>query len=218
MPPRDPHPVRLTHRVLDALAAVRRQVLRRRRPVALALVAVAALAGLRSVAPPEPPTATVLVAARDLPAGRLLTAGDLTPVRLPAGLAPDSLADAPVGRVLAAPLRPGEPVTDVRLVGEDLAVAQPDDVRAVPVRLADAAQAALLTPGDTLELLATDPRAGTSTVLAADVTVLAVPDAEVAADGALPGRLVVLALPAHEVPGVTSAAVAGYVTYTWSRG
>src|SRR5689334_11538882 len=99
---------------------VRRAVLRRRRLLAAVLLAIAVAAGLRVVAAPAPVTVAVLAAGRDLPAGTLLEGDDLTRVALPPGGVPDGattgLGDA-VGRTLAAPLRRGEPLTDVRLVG-----------------------------------------------------------------------------------------------------
>lgn len=192
-------------------------MLRRRRLIAALLFGVGAAVAVRSVAPPAPATATLLVAARDLPAGREVAAADLVPVEVPPDAVPEGLARAPVGRRLAAPVRAGEAVTDVRLVGPALGTAQPAGTVTVPLRLSDAGQVSLLTPGDRISLLGTDTRAGTTEVLARDATVLAVPDPSAGADGALPGRLVVLALDSSVVYHVTSAAAAEYVTYTWSR-
>lgn len=200
------------------LTAVRRLLLRRRRLLAVLLVAVAVLAALRALAPPEPPTAPLRVAAHDLPAGRVIADADLVEVRVPPSAVPHGVVAAPRGRTLATAVRAGEPVTDVRLVGGDLAAAQPEDTRAAPVRLSDAGQAALLTPGDHIDLFATDPESGSTRPLASDVVVLAVPDGEQAADGALPGRLVVVALHHSDIGEITAASVASYVTYTWSRG
>jgi Flp pilus assembly protein CpaB len=205
------------HRLRDARDQVRRRVLRRRRLIAALLLGVGAAVALRSVAPPPPATATLLVAARDLPAGREVAAADLVSVQVPPDVVPRGLARSPVGRRLAAPVRAGEAVTDVRLVGPALGAAQPAGTVTVPVRLSDAGQVALLSPGDRISLLGTDTRAGTTEVLARDATVLAVPDPSTAADGALPGRLVVLALDSAAVYHVTSASAAEYVTYTWSR-
>lgn len=205
------------HRLRDARDHVRRRVLRRRRLIAALLLGVGAAVAVRSVAPPPPATATLLVAARDLPAGRQVAAGDLVPVEVPPDAVPEQVARDPVGRRLAAPVRAGEAVTDVRLVGAALGAAQPAGTVTAPVRLSDAGQVALLSPGDRIDLLGTDPQAGTTEVLAHDATVLAVPDAAAAADGALPGRLVVLALDSGVVYHVTSASAAEYVTYTWSR-
>lgn len=201
----------------NTLAEVRRRVLRRRRLIAVLLVAVAVAASLRTLAPPPPASTTMLVAARDLPAGQLLRADDLVERRVAPGVVPEGVVGSPTGRLLAAPLREGEAVTDVRLVGDGLAQAQPPGTTVLPIRLSDAGQAALLTVGDRIDLLATDPQAGTTGELAGDVVVLAVPDPEISGDGALPGRLVVVAVGHLEVPDVTGASVAAYVTYTWRR-
>ncbi|WP_418060359.1 SAF domain-containing protein [Pimelobacter simplex] len=202
-------------------ATLRRHLLRHRRLLAALLLAGATASSLHVLAPPDPPTAAVLVAARDLPAGRVLAPGDLTSAPLPPGVLPAGAVppgSPPLGRALAAPLRRGEPLTDVRLVGPGLATGQPSGTVAVPIRLADAGQAALLAAGDVLDLLATDPRgADPSRVLARAAVVLAVPEASAAEDGALPGRLVVVALRSSDVYHVTAASVASYVTYTWSR-
>ncbi|KRB80512.1 hypothetical protein ASE01_00695 [Nocardioides sp. Root190] len=200
------------------MTRVRRRVLRRRRPLAVLLVAAGVAASLHVLAPPPPASTTVRVAARDLPAGRVLTSADLVDVEVPPGVVPVGVVDSPEGRLLAAPLRSGEPVTDVRLVGPDLASSLLPGMVAVPVRLSDAGQAALLTVGDAVDLVASDPQAGTVRSLTEGAIVLAIPDARHAEDGALPGRLVVMGLSANDAHQVTEASVASYVTYTWRRG
>lgn len=203
--------VRLEHRG----ATLRRGVLRRRRLIAVVCTAGAVAAGLHAAAPPEPPTTTVLTAAHDLPAGAVLSPDDLRSVGLPPDVAPEgALTDPAVadGTLLASPLRAGEPVTDVRLVGQGLAA--PGTV-AVPVRLSDAAQVGLLTVGDEIDLLATEPESRTTETVAAGVVVLAVPEVAADAPDALTGRLVVLGVPSSEVGEVTGAAVTAFVTYAW---
>jgi len=205
-------------RIVDRLTSVRRTVLRRRRLLAVLCTVGAVAAGLRATAPPAPPTVDVLVAARDLPAGAVLAKDDLMSVALPpdtvpAGVLTDT-GDA-TGAILAAALRAGEPVTDVRLVGPGLANAATGTV-AVPVRLSDAAQVGLLEVGDEIDLLATDPEARSTETVASGVLVLAVPDAKQDAPDAITGRLVVLGIPASTVAEVTAAAVTAFVTYVWT--
>ncbi|MBM9460865.1 pilus assembly protein CpaB [Nocardioides sp. zg-536] len=207
----------LRHRLADALTAVRRRVLRRRRLIAVALLGVAVAASLRALAPPAPATTALLVAAHDLPAGAVLGEGDLVARGVPPDVVPQGAVAHPHGRVLAAPLRAGEAVTDVRLLGAGLARVAQAGTRAVPVRLSDAAQAALLQVGDRIDLLGTDPTSGSTQVLARASTVLAVPPRETSGDGGLAGRLVVLALRAVDVAAVTAASVRSYVTYAWAR-
>jgi len=205
-------------RIVDRLTAVRRTVLRRRRLLAVLCTVGAVAAGLRATAPPAPPTVDVLVAARDLPAGAVLAEDDLmnaalAPDTVPAGVLTDT-GDA-TGAILAAALRAGEPVTDVRLVGPGLANAATGTV-AVPVRVSDAAQVGLLEVGDEIDLLATDPEARSTETVASGVLVLAVPDVEQDAPDAMTGRLVVLGIPASTVAEVTAAAVTAFVTYVWT--
>jgi Flp pilus assembly protein CpaB len=193
-------------------------VLRRRRLLAALLTAVAVAAGLHAVAAPPPATVRVAVAARDLPAGSVLGADDLVPADFAPGSVPDDLAADAVGRTLAAPLRRGEPVTAVRLVGPLLTDGSPGLV-ATPVRLPDGGMVALLEVGDRVDLLAADPRAGDAEVVAAGLPVLAIPD-EAESEGVtasgLPGRLVVVGAQPDEVPRIASAAVRAFVTFTWS--
>jgi Flp pilus assembly protein CpaB len=202
-------------RLVDRLRPVRRAVLRRRRLIAALLAGIAVAAGVHAAAGPAPATVPVLVAARDLPAGVRIGAADLETVRFAPGSAPEAAADDPVGEVLAAPLRSGEPVTDVRLVGPELTAGRPDLV-AVPVRLPDPGMVALLDVGDRIDLLATDPQAGGATAVATDVPVLAIPgaDDQTSASG-LPGRLVVVGADATEVNALAEAVVRSVVTYTW---
>ena len=207
--------------LLDSLLAdrwrsVRRLVLRRRRLLAALLAAVAVAAGLQAAAGPSPDTESVLVAARDLPAGAEIGEGDLRTTRFAPGSAPDNRAVDPVGQVLAAPLRAGEPVTDVRLVGPELTAGQPGLV-AVPVRLPDPGMVALLDVGDRIDLVATDPQGGDATVVADDVPVLAIPAADdQATTSGLAGRLLVVGADSSQVEPLAAAAVRAFVTYTWS--
>ncbi|MFC4782967.1 RcpC/CpaB family pilus assembly protein [Nocardioides sp. MAHUQ-72] len=200
------------------LRSVRRAVLRRRRLLAAALTAVAVATGLHATAAPPPPALSVRVAARDLPAGSVLAADDLAEADLSPDAAPAGLVDHPEGRVLAAPLRAGEPVTDVRLVGPALAAAHPGRV-AMPVRLPDAGMAGLLRPGDRVDLVAADPQGSGARVVAADVPVLAVPVAttEPSAAGEVGGRLVVVGAEPGDVPAVADAAVRYFLTFTYAR-
>ncbi|GAA0385506.1 hypothetical protein Acor_80740 [Acrocarpospora corrugata] len=98
----------------------------------------------------------VLAAARDLPGGRL-SAGDVVVLRLPSTALPDGVLRPGVsvaGRVLTGPIRRGEPMTDVRLLGRGLLAGQSPGVVATPVRIADADAAQLVSPGDVIDVLA----------------------------------------------------------------
>ena len=199
------------------LRAVRHQLRRRRRLIAAALVAAAAWSALRTLAPPAPETVQVLVAARDLPSGTRLADDDLVVRSFPAELAPPDAATAATGRVLAAPMGRGEVLTGVRVVGPGLARAQPGET-VLPVRLPDAGMALLLRPGDEVDLVATDPGTGASTVVARDVTVLATPtDVPDGPAGGSGGALVVVGASATEAIEIGSAALSQFLTVSWSR-
>ena len=157
--------------------------------------------GLQALAPSSPPTVRVLVAATDLAGGRVLTSADLRLARLPPAAEPTGSLDDPVqarGRVLAAPVRTGEPITDVRLVGPGLLGALGPGLVAVPVRVADAASVSLVTAGERVDLLAApaDPTGRPATVVASAVRVLVVPpssDAGLGGSGSSDGALLVVA-------------------------
>ena len=220
MPTAAPFPTRASGRrtrLTRRLVTTRRAVLARRRPLAALLAGVAVLAGLRAVAPPPVPTVEVLVAARDLSAGSVVGSDDLLPAAYSPGLAPHGLADDPVGRVLAAPLRQGEPVTDVRLVGPSLTEGY-DGLVAVPVRLPDAGAVALLRVGDRIDLVATDPEVGTARTLASSVPVVALPQATANGDGAgITGRLLVVGASETVAEDIAAAAVRDYLSFAFSR-
>jgi hypothetical protein len=204
-------------RISLASGSVRRAVLRRRRLLAGVLTAVAVAAGLHAVAAPPPATVPVLVAARNLPAGAELQAADLVSAEFAPGSAPDDLVDDPVGRTLAAPLTRGEAVTDVRLIGAQLADGF-DGLTATPVRLPDAGMVDLLRVGDHIDLVAADPRGTGAETVAVDAPVLAIPSEAAGGPGTagLPGRLVVVGIEDDEVDTVAAAAVGSFVTFTWS--
>ena len=192
-------------------------MLSRRRPLAAVLAGLAVVTALHEVRPAPASLRPVPTVARDLPAGATLTARDVVTVDYAPGTAPAGLANDPVGRVLAGPMRAGEAVTDVRLVGAPLAAAYPADV-VVPVRLPDAGMAALLHVGDRIDLVAADPQGDQARVVAGDVVVLALPASEDQdASGALPGRLVLVAAPEAVREGLAQAAVTGFLTFTYAR-
>ena len=191
-----------------------------RRLLAAGLAAAAVATGLGAVRPAPAPTTTVLVSARDLPGGAPLTAEDLRRAELPVAVVPQGAlrpGEEPVGRLLTGPVRRGEPLTDVRVLGPGLlaALARTDGepVVAATVRLDDDGAAALLRPGDRVDVLAastaaTDPTAPDGSVpgarvLARDVQVLVVP----AGTGAA-GSVVVVATD----PGTAAALAAAAVT------
>lgn len=192
----------------------------RRRLVAAGLLAVAALAGLKAVTPQPPPTVTVWAAAHDLSGGRPLAVADLAKLALPAAAVPAGALrpSAPViGRLLAAPVRRGEPLTDVRLLGPSLLATLPTPgLVAIPIRVADgSAAAAVVKAGDLVDVLeVADPSTGgprRPTTVANRVPVLTVPSAGDGTDG---GGLVVLAATPAQAAALAQASAAARLTLT----
>jgi Flp pilus assembly protein CpaB len=177
--------------------------------LAAALLLAAVVVALRPDAPstalgPQPAGVTVVVTSRDLPAGAILAKADLRIVSLPAGAVPAGAAHevlALLGRTIAGPVRRGETVTDARLVGPGLTAGLgPQESSAVPVRVAEAAAAALVRPGDRIDVLGTPvDTAGVASgatdavEVATGVRVLAVLRGDEVADGVV---LLVAAAPA----------------------
>jgi len=205
-------------------------VLVHRRLLAGVLTLLAVVLGLQAAHPAPPATAEMTVARRDLPAGAVLSAVDLTSVSVPPDAIPAGAQRQVTGRILASGLRRGEPVTDLRLVGPTLTQGHPGTV-AVPVRLPDADMARLLRVGDRIRLLATDVQHGGTITVAPDALVLALPDSPGAADASsstaaegsgangvtspLSGRLVVVGIEPDLVTLVTSASVKDFLSYAY---
>lgn len=139
-----------------AASRLRRALRRRRRLLAAVLLAAAAGTGVAALQPAPPPSAQVLTAARDLPAGHRLAEGDLRPVALPPEAVPDGALSpaAATGGLLASPVRRGEPVTDARLAGPSLLRGAADGELAVPVAVDGPLPAGLVRLGDRVAVLA----------------------------------------------------------------
>ncbi|CCG01681.1 Flp pilus assembly protein CpaB [Blastococcus saxobsidens] len=185
-----------------------------RRLAAAALVALALALALRPGPAPagdrSPAGLPVVVAATDLPAGIALTPGDLRVVRLLPQAAPDGVVGEPallVHRVLAGPVRRGEPITDARLVGAGLTTLLAPGEVAAPVRLADLAVAALVRTGDRVDVLATVAGAGAAERVASGARVLAAPGQDGGDDA--PGAGLLLLAVDEETAARLAAASAG---------
>lgn len=139
---------------------------------AAATVALTALA----LSPAATDTTPVLVAAGPLSGGRTLTAADLRVAYWPGGQVPAGALQDPAqaeGRLLAAPLTANSPLTEASLVHGRSAIAAGHVI--ATVRLTDPGQAALVRPGDRVDVIASEgPRSG---VVARNVRVVTVPEA-----------------------------------------
>jgi Flp pilus assembly protein CpaB len=188
---------------------------RHRALLAAGLAAASVASGLSVVAPDTPPSDAVLTVTRDLPAGAVVTADDVRRTAVPVGLRPVgalSSSKQAVGRLVAGPVRRGEFLTDVRLLGA--ALLPPGPEVALTVRLAEPATASIVVAGDRVDVLSAAPdAAATAVVVASGVRVLAVPDGSGAGDGALlvlaASRPTAARLAAAAVTGSLSVAVLG---------
>ncbi|RYV50400.1 flagellar biosynthesis protein FlgA [Pengzhenrongella frigida] len=163
-------------------------------PVAAALLALAATLVIAELRPAPAVTVPVAVAGRELAPGVPLAAADLRVVRMPPALVPSGAhpsVDTVVGQRLVVGAPAGLPIVHGLLAGDRLATAGPAGTVVAPVRLADPAVAALLRPGDRIDLLAAAGTAdGEPAVhqLATRAIVLADPGSDSASAGASAGQ------------------------------
>lgn len=176
-----------------------------------AFAGVAALCLAVALRPSTPGSVSVLAATHDLDGGAPLRVGDLKRIALPRAAVPDgALHSGAVGRVLAAPVRRGEPLTDARLVGRRLLRGYGDGLVAAPVRVADAQSARMLRAGQRVDVLAADNDDGSELAahtVASDVPVIAVPHS--GAGSGEQGALIMVAATPDESSALAQAAADG---------
>ncbi|MFW0871759.1 SAF domain-containing protein [Rhodococcoides corynebacterioides] len=190
-----------------------------RRVIAALLAVLALVAAVRP--DPDRRTITVVTAAVDLTPGVVVTADQVRATAVEDDTAPTApltdLADA-VDRTVAGPVRAGEILTDVRLLGPELAAAgtTDDDARIVPVRLADPSVADVLRIGDVVDVVrgAGDVSGGDSAstpeVLADHALVVLV--SEAGTGTTRQDRVVLIALPAAAATRVAAASLTDALT------
>ena len=150
-----------------------------RRALAAICVALAVLSALQSVRS-DSPGRPVLVAARDLPSGHVVTAPDVRTVSMTSTVRPADLLDrrAAVGRRVAGPMRAGEPITDWRVIEPRDLSGHGDDAVLTMVRLDDEAQLVGLRVGDRVDVVASSPDAESpARVVARGATIAVIPEA-----------------------------------------
>ncbi len=204
---------------------IRRFIIRRRRLLAGLAVAAAAGITVQALLPAESVRTSAAAAAHDLPAGHLLTSQDLRMIRLPPeAVPPGAVSDAALaaGEVLAVPVPQGTVISRTVLVGDGLLTGAPAGSAAVPLRPADPAAAALLSPGVLVDVVVAPAEgfdgAREPAVLAAGVPVLWVSGSGSSSSpwpGSAAGepqeQLVVVAAPGADAPGLAVASVRGQV-------
>ena len=207
---------------LSLLELARRQVLIRRRSLAALCAGLAVWFGIESLSADPPPTVVLLTAAHDLTSGTRIDADDLTRTRFAPGSVPDAAVrdpDAVVGRSLLVPLGRGQAVTTAQLLGKGVLDGYPDRA-AIGLRIPDQDAAALLDPGDRVDLIASDPQSDAEPErLVRDAVVLALPppDPDAAGVAGSSGRLVLFAVPRAGIEHVAAVANSHYLSIIWTR-
>jgi Flp pilus assembly protein CpaB len=191
-----------------------------RRWLAAGLLVTGALLFIHPASARGAPTTPAVVAARDLPSGSVVHGADVRLADFPDDARPAgvlSTLDDVEGRLLAGAVRAGEALTDVRLATNVPAPGDPATAT-VPVRLADAAVAELLRPGQRVDVVAAPEPGASATVLAAGAIVVTTgsPDAPAGKPFAGPARgpLVLLRLPEASATRVAAISLDRPVTVT----
>lgn len=115
------------------------------------------------IRPSAPPSTEVVVAARDLPLGHVLTAEDIRLAEWPGNLLPEgysSSVDEILGRGLLSPVALNEPLLSAKLAvkeaGGGLPIVIPEGMRAVSVKVDEVIQVAgFVMPGTRVDVLVT---------------------------------------------------------------
>lgn len=168
------------HRLPKVRERFRRLVATHRRWLAAGLAGVAVIVGINAARPAAPATKPVAVAAHDLPAGRPLQRDDLATIQLDTSLVPEGVLDArhpPLGRLLVAPVRAGQPLTDLALVQPALLDGYPAGTVLATIRVTDPAVGDVVHPGDWVDVVGADLRGGGASVIARAAPVIALPGA-----------------------------------------
>ncbi|CCQ17611.1 SAF domain protein [Rhodococcus sp. AW25M09] len=163
----------------------------------------------------------VITAGRDLTPGTVLTATDVAVAEWDSALVPEgALVDSGGvdGQTLTGPVRAGELLTDVRLLGSRTATtALGTEARVVPVHLADAGVTDLLREGDRVDVLTVEAQEDPNAVPAARVLASGAVVVLVSADAGgsrQRDRVVLLALPTVDATTVAAASLVSALTVT----
>ncbi|KQU46718.1 hypothetical protein ASG84_09500 [Rhodococcus sp. Leaf278] len=190
-----------------------------RRVAAGALVALAAVLFVDDAAGDD--RVEVITAGRDLTPGTVLTPADVVvsdwdSASVPEGALIDTAAVD--GQTLTGPVRTGELLTDVRLLGSRTATtALGTEARVVPVHLADAGVSDLLREGDQVDVLTVEVQDDPNAVPAARVLASGAVVVLVSADAGgsrQRDRVVLLALPTDDATTVAAASLVSALTVT----
>jgi len=177
----------------------------------------AVLTGISAAAPAGPVMITAVRARTQLAGGTVLSASDIGVDRVAAADVPDGVVTDPddlIGKTLAAPVAANQMMTLLATTLSRGAVAA-DHVIA-PLKLADSAQAALLQPGDVVDVVAADAEAEQAAVIAARARVVTVPEVPDDRAGPAPeGALVLVDVDAQTATALAQAAASATLSIIW---
>ena len=159
---------------------------------------------------------TVVKAKTQLPGGTVLSVSDLMVDHAVAADVPEGVVTDPnelVGRTLTAPVAKNQTMTPLTTTAARSAVA-PGHVIA-PLRLADAALAALLRPGDVVDILAANSETEQAAVVAASARVVTVPASEDRTGPGPDGALVLIDVDGQTATVLAQAAAAATLSIIW---
>lgn len=129
---------------------------RRRRLTAAVLAGLAVALVLVRLAPPEARTVPVVTAAEPMVAGTVVSAGQLAVAAYPHAVVPEGAVSDPaelVGRTLAGPAGPGQPLTTTAVVGPGLLTGRPSGLTAVTLRIDDPGVLRHVRAGDHVDVV-----------------------------------------------------------------
>ena len=154
-------------------------LVRYRRSIASTLAGIGALAIVSLVAPGPGSQTSVLVATGPLAAGTTLTASDFTEKLVPDEISWETLETDPneiIGRVLAHPLVPNQPISSSNLVGSGLLDGLPNNFVAVSLPISASTSSALLTVGGAIDVYgSSNDGLDTGVLVASRARILAIP-------------------------------------------
>jgi Flp pilus assembly protein CpaB len=186
-----------------------------RRWFAAVFAAVAVLAVLNTFSGAEASGAPAVVAARSIPGGTLVVAGDLRLVRLPPSMLPDGAFSDPaavIGHTVVIPVPERSVLTPATLLesGDLVAVGRV----ALPVRFAEAAALSLLHVGAHIDVLGAAANGSDYGVVASDVLVVAIPaPSEGGVLGGSQNALVLVEVDSTQAAAIAAAASVSAVSF-----
>jgi Flp pilus assembly protein CpaB len=154
-------------------------LVRYRRSIASTLAGTGVLIVVSLLAPGPGSQTSVFVATSSFAAGETLTASDIAKKLVPDDISWETLVTDPneiIGRVLAHPLVPNQPISRSNLVGSGLLDGLPKDFVAVSLPVSTSTSSALLTVGGTIDVYgSTNDDFNTGVLVASRAKILAIP-------------------------------------------